>query len=62
MPKNLKARFLPIVVITAVMPAILMPVMASSHMPSALIGATMGFSIGLALVGLVWMLKQKGRC
>jgi hypothetical protein len=62
MPKKPTARFLPIIILSAVTPAILMPVMTSSHVPDALIGATMGFSIGLAFVGLIWMVKRKGSC
>ena len=57
MRKNPKTRFLPIVILPAIMPALLMPVMRTLHAPDSEVGAAMGFFIGLAIVGLIWMLK-----
>jgi len=61
MRKNPKARFLPVIILPAIMPAILLPVL-SGHVPDSILGATMGFSIGLAIVGVAWMAKRKDRC
>jgi hypothetical protein len=62
MQKNAKARVLPIVILPAIMPAILLPIAASHHVPDYLLGGAMGFFIGLAIVGLFWMIKRNGRC
>jgi hypothetical protein len=57
MRKNPKTRFLPIVILPAILPALLMPVLRSLEVPDSVLGGTMGFSIGLAIVGLIWMVK-----
>ncbi len=57
MRKNPKARFLPIVVLSAIMPAILLPALRTLQVPDYILGATTGIFIGLAIVGLVWMVK-----
>jgi hypothetical protein len=57
MKKNSRARFLPVVMFPAILPAVLMPVMVSLHVPANLIGGAMGFSIGLAIVGVACMAK-----
>lgn len=60
--KHARTRYLPLVIIAAIMPAVLMPVLVSQQMPANLIGGTMGLSIGLAIVGLVRIKKGGGRC
>ena len=60
--KHAKTRYLPLVIIAGIMPAVLMPVLVSQHMSDNLIGGAMGLSIGLAIVGLVRMKKGGGRC
>lgn len=57
MTKNPRTRFAPFVIVPAIMPAVLLPVLRSSHISDAALGAIMGVFIGLALVGLVWMIK-----
>jgi len=60
--KNARTRYLPLVIVPAIMPAVLMPVLVSQHVPDNLIGGAMGVSIGLAIVGLVRMKRGGGRC
>ena len=62
MKKNSKARFLPILIFPLIMPAILLPAMLSHHVSGDVLGATMGFCIGLAIVGLAWIVKRNGDC
>lgn len=62
MEKTPRTRFLPVVILPAVMPAVLMPAMVNHHVPDNLLGGAMGVSIGLAIVGLIWMKKGKRRC
>lgn len=59
---NARARYLPLVIVPAIMPAVLMPVLVNQHVPDNLIGGAMGVSIGLAIVGLVRMKRGGGRC
>lgn len=60
--KIARTRYLPLVIVPAIMPAVLTPVLMSQHVPANLIGGAMGVSIGLAIVGLVWMKRGRGRC
>ncbi|KTT67963.1 hypothetical protein [Sphingomonas sanguinis] len=60
--KNARTRYLPIVIVPAIMPAVLTPLLVSQHVPDNLIGGAMGVSIGLAIVGLVRMKRGPGRC
>ncbi|MGN5375885.1 hypothetical protein [Sphingomonas hankookensis] len=60
--KNAKTRYLPLVIVPAIMPAVLMPLLVSQHVPANLIDGAMGVSIGLAIVGLVRMKRGRGRC
>ena len=53
--KNKKARFLPIVVLLAVMPAILLPTLRGFHLPGAVIGIALALFLGLALASLIWL-------
>lgn len=62
MGKNPKARFLPIVILPAILPAILLPTLRSLQVSDDVLGGTMGVFIGLAIVGLVWMVKSNNRC
>ena len=58
---NPKARFLPIVILPAIMPALLLPVLVSIHAPDYVMGGAMGFFIGIAIVGFAWMLRSNHR-
>ncbi|MEN2791603.1 hypothetical protein ABC974_18350 [Sphingomonas oligophenolica] len=58
MRKNAKARFLPIVMLPAIMPAVLVPPMLLLHVPDYVLGIAMGVFIGLAGVGIAWMAKS----
>ena len=58
---NPKARFLPIVILPAIMPAVLLPVLMSIHAPGYVMGGAMGFFIGIAIVGFAWMLRSNHR-
>lgn len=60
MRNNPRVRFLPIVMLPAIMPAILMPAMRY-RLSDNLLGGMMGVSIGLAIVALVWMAKADRR-
>ncbi len=60
--KHARTRYLPLVIIAAIMSAVLMRVLVSQHMPDNLIGGTMGLSIGLAIVGLIRIKKGGRRC
>lgn len=60
--KNVRTRHLPFVIVPAIMPAVLMPVLVHQHVPDNLIGGAMGVSIGLAIVGLVRMKRGGRRC
>lgn len=62
MRKNPKARFLPIVIFPAVMPALLVPILRSLQAPDYVLGGTIGLCIGLAIVGLALMVKSNYRC
>lgn len=55
--KNLRTAYLPIIVVPAVAPAIMLPLMHAHHMPDYAQGLATGFPIGLALVGLIWMIR-----
>ena len=57
MTKNPKIRFAPLIILPAIMPAVLLPVLRSSQISDAALGGIMGIFIGLALVGLSWMIK-----
>ncbi|WP_305098422.1 hypothetical protein [Croceibacterium aestuarii] len=61
-PRNPRARFLSIVVMPAVLPAILLPLLGKLELSDAALGAVVGVPIGLALAGLVWMAKGKKAC
>ena len=58
MSTNPRIRFLPIVMVPAILPAVLMPTMRQ-YVPANLLAAAMGVSIGLAIVGLAWIIKGK---
>lgn len=60
--KNARTRYVPLVIVPAIMPVVVMPVLVSQHVPDNLIGAAMGVSIGFAIVGLVRMKRGGGRC
>jgi hypothetical protein len=62
MRKNPKYRLLPVVIAPAIMPAILLPLMLANHVSDNLIGGTLGFFIGLAIVALSWMAKSTSPC
>ncbi len=55
--RNTRIAYLPIVIILAVAPAIILPLMHAVAMPDYVKGLATGFPIGLALVGLVWMIR-----
>lgn len=55
--KNPRIAYLPIIVVPAVVPAIMLPLMHAFPMPDYAKGLTMGFPIGLALIGLIWMIR-----
>ena len=57
---NPRVRFLPIVMIPAILPAVLMPAMRP-YVPADLLAVAMGVSIGLAIVGIAWMSKGRPR-
>ncbi len=61
MKTNSRVRFLPIVMIPAILPAVMMPAMRN-HLPVDLLAAAMGVSIGLAIIGLAWMIRGGRRC
>ncbi|MEA3039005.1 MAG: hypothetical protein QOE79_1518 [Sphingomonadales bacterium] len=62
MRKSSNSRLLPVVLAPAVMPAILLPLMLANHVSDNVIGGTLGFFIGLAVVALAWMAKGGSRC
>lgn len=62
MNNNSKTRFLPVVIFAASMPAILLPVMRSFDVPDFVMGFTIGSSLGLAILGLFWMIKGNRDC
>ena len=51
MKTNSRVRFLPIVMIPAILPAVMIPAMRN-YLPADLLAAAMGVSIGLAIIGL----------
>ncbi len=61
MRKNPRARMLPLVIMPAIMPALLLPMMANTQLPDYAKGGTLGFFLGLSLVGLFWMVKRNGK-
>jgi hypothetical protein len=61
MRNNPRVRFLPVVMFPSILPAVLMPAMRQ-YVPANLLAAAMGVSIGLAMVGLAWMINGKRRC
>ncbi len=62
MDKNPGARLLPLVIGPAIMPALLLPMMANRHLPDYVQGGTMGVFLGLSIGGLFWMVRRNGRC
>ena len=61
MTTNSRVRFLPIVMIPSILPAVVMPAMRN-YVPANMLAAAMGVSIGLAIVGLAWMIKGGRGC
>ncbi|GGA37940.1 hypothetical protein [Sphingomonas psychrolutea] len=61
MTTNSRVRFLPIVMIPAILPAVVMPAMRN-YVPANMLAAAMGVSIGLAIVGLAWMIRGGCGC
>ena len=61
MRKNSNARILPLVIVPAVIPAIMFPVMSGHRVPDGLIGAAFGFFIGLAVIALAFMAARSKR-
>ena len=61
MKTNSRVQFLPIVIIPATLPAIVMPAMRN-YVPTKMLAAAMDVSIGLAIVGLGWMIKGRRGC
>lgn len=55
--KNPRVAYLPIVIMPAVAPSIMLPLLHASHVPDYVQGLAVGFPIGLALVGLIWMIR-----
>lgn len=62
MRKNARVRFLPIVIVPALMPALLLPMLTRFHLPDSALGGSMGFFVGLALAGFIWIIKGKTGC
>jgi hypothetical protein len=62
MRKKPNARYLPLMILPAVIPGALLPLMAGGPVPDYVLGGTYGFAIGLSAVGLFWMAKNRGRC
>ena len=58
---NPKARFLLIVILPAIMPALLLPVLGIIHAPDYVMDGAMGFFIGISIVGFVWILRSNNR-
>jgi hypothetical protein len=56
------ARYLPLMILPAVIAGALLPLMASGHVPDYVLGGTYGFVIGLSAVCLFWMAKNRARC
>lgn len=61
MRKNPRARMVPLVIVPAIMPALLLPMMANTQLPDYVKGGALGFFLGLSLVGLLWMVKRNGK-
>ena len=55
-------RFLPVAILPAILPIVLLPVMLGAHVPDEVIGVSFGFFIGLSAVALFWMVKRNPRC
>lgn len=62
MRKNPRARFLPLVVLPAILPATLLPMMSSHHLPDYVMGGTIGIFYGLSIAAFVWMFRGNSRC
>ena len=62
MPKKSNVRLLPIVILPAIAPAVLLPLVRSGHVPDYVLGGAFGFSIGLSVVALFWMAKRNSDC
>lgn len=55
--KNERIAYLPIVILAAVTPAVMGPLLQAIHLQDSVKGLAMGIPIGLALVGLIWMIR-----
>lgn len=61
MRKNSRTHLLPVAIFPAILPALVVPILRNLKLPDYVVGATMGFCIGLAIVGIAFMLEI-GRC
>jgi hypothetical protein len=62
MRKKPNSRYLPVMILPAVIAAALLPLMARGQVPDYALGGIYGFVIGLSAVGLFWMAKNRRRC
>ncbi len=60
--RNPRGRFLPIIMLPAILPVTLLPLLGKLQISDAALGVVVGTPIGLALAGLVWMAKGKSSC
>jgi hypothetical protein len=54
-------RFLPLILLPAILPGALLPVLSSRHVPDNVLGGLFGFLVGLSAVGLFWIVRNKAR-
>ena len=55
--EKLVTHLLPVIIVPAIIPAVLMPLMMNHYVPNNLIGGAMSVLIGLAVVGLLSMMR-----
>ena len=62
MRNNPRARMLPLVMIPALTLAILLPILKGHHVPDVVRGSIVGICLGLAIVGLILMIRRGSGC
>jgi hypothetical protein len=55
----MKRALLPLVIVPAIMPAVVLPLLSRAHAPDAVLGSAAGLFVGLTIVAL--MAFAKGR-
>jgi hypothetical protein len=60
--KRSRSALLPLVIIPAIMPAVVLPLLSRAHAPDLALGAAAGLFLGLSIIGLIGFAKGGRGC